>query len=215
MKQKLLFSILLISIILIPVMDLHARTMYVRNWMMISVRATPDEASQIIGNAATNDPVELIEEGGGWSHIKTQKGKVGWVPTRYLTSQIPATVSAQQCEEQIKALQEENRKLQGLISKKQEPAPAAVQPGNTSAQVSAPAGVSDCASLQKQYEKLQKDNKVLTDKYNTLVEENSRLKTSENLTFTVIGGVFIIIGIIVGLLLQLVRAHPKKGGLRF
>jgi len=211
MKQKLLFAMLLVPIMLFPVMDLHAKTMYVRNWMMVSVRATPDEASQTIGNAATNEPVEVIEEGGGWSHIRTKRGKDGWVPTRYLTPQIPSTVSAQQCEEQIKALQEENRKLQELASKKPETATA--QPGTAPAQF-APAGA-DCASLQKQFEKLGKDNKVLTDKYNALMEENSRLKTSENLTFTVIGGVFIIIGIIVGLLLQLVRGHSKKGGLRF
>jgi SH3 domain protein len=210
MKQRLL-AILLVPVILILAVDLHAKTMYVRNRMMISVRATPDEASQIIGTSATNDPVEVIEEGGGWSHIKTKKGKEGWVPTRYLTPQMPAMVSAQQCEEQIKALQEENRKLQELASKKPEPVPAAVQQGTAPAQVPG----ADCASLQKQYEKLQKDYKVLTDKNSALVEENSRLKTSENLTFTVIGGVFIIIGIIVGLLLQLVRGHTKKGGLRF
>jgi SH3 domain protein len=213
MKQKLLFSMVLISILLIPAAALQAKTMYVRNWMTVSVRATPDEASQIIGNATTNDPVEVIEEGGGWSHIRTNKGKEGWVPARYLTPQIPATVSAQQCEEQIKALQDENRKLQELISKKPGPAPAPVQAG-TAAPAPITAGAY-CASLQKQYEKLQKDNKVLTDKYNALMEENGRLKTSENLTFTVIGGVFIIIGIIVGLLLQLVRGHSKKGGLRF
>lgn len=206
MKQKLLIAMVIVPIILVSAMDLHAKTMYIRNWMTVSVRATPDEASQIIGNATTNDPVQVIEEGGGWSHIRTAKGKDGWVPSRYLTPQLPATVSAQQCEERIKALQEENRKLQELASKK--PEPVSAQPGAT------PAGL-DCPSLQKQYEMLQKDNKVLTDKNNALVEENSRLKTSENLTFTVIGGVFIIIGIMVGLLLQLVRGHSKKGGLRF
>jgi SH3 domain protein len=218
MKQKLLSSIVLIcALLVIPVMSLNAKTVYVRNWIVISLRAEPDETSESIATANTNDSLIALEQGDGWTMVQTPKGKKGWVQTRYLTTQPPATVSTQQCEEQIKALREENTRLQGLISSSKQGTISPVpQAGQTSAAAPAVSTFpSDCSTIQKEYDKLQKDHKALVEKFNAVTEENDRLKTSERLTFTVIGGVFIIFGIIIGLLLQLVRSHPKKGGLKF
>jgi hypothetical protein len=60
-----------------------------------------------------------------------------------------------------------------------------------------------------------KDLKVRSERVDLLMKENTRLKTSERLLFTLIGGAFIALGIIVGLFLQAVRSHPKKPGYRF
>jgi SH3 domain protein len=219
MRRTLLSLIAVMCVLAVfPALSLNAKTMYVRNWIVIAVRSSPNEASQSFANASTNDAVEVLEEGEGWTRIRTKKGAEGWVPSRFLTSQLPGALSTQQCEEKIKALQEENLRLQGLIQTGQQ---GAVPPAQQTAPKPAAApvmttGTADCSALQKQYDKLLKDNKTLTEKLNVLREENNRLKTSERLTFTFIGGVLVILGIIVGLFLQVVRSsHPKKHGLRF
>jgi SH3 domain protein len=190
--------------------------MYVRDWITVSVRSAPYENSQSLANASTNDRVEVLEEGDGWTRVKTQRGIEGWVQSRYLSPQPPRTLLAHQLEERLKALQEENTRLRGLKPSDQLGAkPAAPQTGQPAA--GAPLGVivSDCPELQKNYEKLSKDLKLRSERLDLLTSENSRLKTSERLVFTLIGGMFIGIGIIIGLFLQAVRSHPKKPGYRF
>ena len=200
-------AVLACTLVMIP-LCLQARSMYVRDWITVSVRSAPYENSQSLANASTNDMVEVLEEGDGWTRVKTQGGIEGWVQSRYLSPQPPRTLLAHQLEERLKSLQEENTRLRGLKPS----APQAAQPA-----AGAPLGVivSDCPDLQKSYEKLSKDLKLRSERLDLLTSENSRLKTSERLVFTLIGGMFIGIGIIIGLFLQAVRSHPKKPGYRF
>ncbi|HPE46671.1 MAG TPA: hypothetical protein PK380_12445, partial [Deltaproteobacteria bacterium] len=71
------------------------------------------------------------------------------------------------------------------------------------------------AELQARYDRLLKENRECTRDKGVLVEENSRLKTSERLFFTFIGGVFIVLGVLIGLFIQMVSGRPKKQGYRF
>jgi SH3 domain protein len=200
-------AVLACILVIIP-LYLQARTMYVRDWITVSVRSAPYENSQSLANASTNDMVEVLEEGDGWTRVKTQRGIEGWVQSRYLSPQPPRTLLAHQLEERLKALQEENTRLRGLKLA----APQAGQPAT-----GAPIDIilPDCPDLQKNYEKLSKELKARSEKLDLLTSENSRLKTSERLVFTLIGGMFIGIGIIIGFFLQAVRSHPKKPGYRF
>ena len=45
---------------------LHAKGMYVRDWIVITLRSAPDETSSAMGTASTNEYVEVLEEGKGW-----------------------------------------------------------------------------------------------------------------------------------------------------
>jgi SH3 domain protein len=208
-------AVLACALVIIP-LCLQARSMYVRDWITVSVRAAPYEASQTVAHANTNDMVEVLEEGDGWTRVKTEKGIEGWVQSRYLTPQPPRTLVTRRLEERLKALQEENARLRGLKPSDQYSAgPAAQKAAQPGAGAPIDTVLPDCPELQKNYERLVKDLKIRSERIDLLMKENTSLKTSERLLFTLIGGAFIALGIIVGLFLQAVRSHPKKPGYRF
>ena len=201
--------------IFLPPVCLQAKGMYVRDWIVITLRSTPNESSEAVGMASTNDLVEVLEEGVGWTRIHTKDGKEGWVPSRFLSVQPPKTFFVKQLEEKIKALQEENMRLQGLSSERTSGGVASPGSGQPGIVVPPEVAFSDCAGLKQGYDKLFKDSQDCSKKMIFIAEENNRLKTSERLIFTFIGGAFIIGGIVIGLFVQMIRARPKKQGYRF
>lgn len=203
-----------IIIFLIPVC-LQAKGMYVRDWIVITLRSAPDESSQAMGMASTNDLVEVLEEGNGWARVQTKDNKEGWVPSRFLSAQPPKTLYVKQLEERFKALQAENMQLKGLASGRT--SGGVTPPGTSQPGIAIPPEIAfnDCPELKQGYDKLMHDAQEYSKKMNTLTEENNRLKTSDRLIFTFIGALFIMVGIVIGLFVQIVRTRPKKQGYRF
>ena len=68
--------------------------------------------------------------------------------------------------------------------------------------------------LKADYDKLVSEDKVRSKKMEELAKESSRLKTSERVEFTIVGGIFILIGIFLGGMFQSLRSKPKKAGYR-
>lgn len=50
----------------------------------LNFRARPGTAGEIKGELHENTVVELIEEGPGWSKVRSPQGFIGWVASRYL-----------------------------------------------------------------------------------------------------------------------------------
>lgn len=203
-----------IFIFLSPVC-LHAKGMYVRDWIVITLRSAPNETSSAMGTASTNEHVEVLEEGKGWMRIQTKDGKEGWVAGRFLSAQPPRTMHLRQLEEKIMASQVENMRLRGLISGRTSSgitSPGAAQPG---IMVPPEGALADCPRLKQDYDKLVQDSREYSRKISIIDAENNRLKTSERIIFTFMGGIFIILGIVIGLFVQMVRARPKKPGYKF
>ena len=206
-----------IFIFLSPVC-LHAKGMYVRDWIVITLRSAPNETSSSMGTASTNEHVEVLEEGKGWMRIQTKDGKEGWVAGRFLSAQPPKKLYLRQTEEKLTALQVENMRLRGLISGRTSSgvaSPGAAQPGQQGIVVPPEVAFSDCPKLKGDYDKLMRESQEYSKKLSIIDAENNRLKTSERLIFTFIGGIFIILGILIGLFVQMVRARPKKQGYKF
>lgn len=191
--------------------DLNAKAMFVRDWIVINIRASADDGSATIAYANTGDRLEQLEETAGWSKVRTGDGREGWVGSRFLTDRPPQGLHIQQLEARIKALQEENAGL-----RKGEPQGRSEEetpPGGVAVPVDAPGG--ECAELRAAHEKLLAENQACTRDKDILATEVSRLKTSERLFFTFIGGVFIILGVLVGLFIQMAGGRSKKQGYRF
>jgi SH3 domain protein len=197
---------------------LYAKGMYVRDWIVITLRSAPDETSSIMGTASTNERVEVLEEGKGWMRIQTKDGKEGWVAGRFLSAQPPKTLYLKQMEEKLTGLQVENMRLRGLIAGRTSSgvaSPGVSQPGLKGVVVSPEGAFDDCTTLKGNYDKLMHESQECSKKISIIDAENNRLKTSERIIFTFIGGVFIVLGIIIGLFIQIVRSRPKKPGYKF
>jgi SH3 domain protein len=206
-----------IFIFLSPVY-LHAKGMYVMDWIVITLRSAPNETSLAMGTASTNERVEILEEGKGWMRIQTKDGKEGWVAGRFLSAQPPKTLYLRQMEQKLTALQVDNMRLRGLISGHTSSgvaSPGAAQPGRQGAVVLQEVAFADCPKLKGDYDKLMSESQEYSKKRSIIDAENNRLKTSERIIFTFMGGIFIILGIVIGLFVQMVRARPKKPGYKF
>ncbi len=210
------FAVLICALVAfsIPVC-LHAKSMYVRDWIVITLRSAPDETSLAMGTASTNEQVEVLEEGKGWMRIQTKDGKEGWVAGRFLSTQPPKTLYVKQLEDKFNALQIENMRLRGLIAS--HTSGGASSPGARAPGIVVPPEVAFAESprLKQDYDKLLQDSRECSKKISIIDAENIRLKTSEKLIFTFIGGLFIFFGIVIGLFVQIVRARPKKPGYKF
>jgi len=201
-----------------------AKGLYVRDWITISVRTAPFESSKIIGLANTNDYLEVLEEKDEWIRVRTPEGKEGWVQDRYLTKQTPKALIIDQLNEKVKSLtennqvlREENKQLQkdnrertykmSSLTKEIDNLKTDYTDLKTES--------AEYLELKKDNDKLQEEFKAHEEKMRVLEKENSRLKTSERIIFTLVGGGFIILGLVLGVLLQIVRSRPKKAGYKF
>ncbi|MGC9324298.1 MAG: TIGR04211 family SH3 domain-containing protein [Desulfomonilia bacterium] len=225
MKKSVMCALVpCLMILLAQAGPLHAKGMYVRDWITISLRTGPSEGARVIGMANTNDYLEVLEEQGEWIRVKTPSGKEGWVQDRYLTTQTPKALIIDQLNEKVqsltetnRALEEENKQLQkdnrernfkvSSLTKEIEKA----KQGYEELKVAS----SEYLELKKTYEALLSESQTHAGKIDLLSRENQRLKTSERIVFTLIGGGFIILGMIIGFFLQIIRSRPKKTGYKF
>lgn len=193
----------------------YAKTVYVRDWLVVNIRSMPGDASGTVAFANTEDRLELLEESGGWSKVRTRDGKEGWVGSRFLTDRPPRTFYIKQLEAKLRALEDENARLRGVTPPERPgvvPLPA-VGAGDIAETVGVPGG--ECPELKAGYDKLLAENRDCARARDSLAAENSRLKTSERLFFTFIGGVFVVLGVLIGLFIQMAGGRPKKQGYRF
>lgn len=213
-----------LSLILAPLSNAPAAGLYVRDGASVPVREAPYENSRITGMSTQNDYLVIFESRGDWLRIKTPKGEEGWVQSRFLTRQMPKTLVLDQLNEKIKSLTEENLTLQEEN--------AQLQKENRERSYKISGASKEIDDARKQYDALKQESgqyldlksrylalqgqyREASEKLEQTTKENNRLKTSERLVFTLVGGGFIVIGLVVGTLLQFIRTKPKKGGYKF
>jgi len=62
---------------------------YVTERMRITLRTGPDVSYKVIGLVSSGESVDIIDRGAEWTRVETSEGRVGWVMTRFLTTDIP------------------------------------------------------------------------------------------------------------------------------
>jgi len=224
MNTKTLWWIIMMCTILMVVAahSAYAKGVYVRDWITITVRTRPSEDAKIIAMANSNDYLEVIQDKPPhWTKVRTSSGKEGWALTRYLSEETPKALIVDQLSEKVKIqaenilalsdenkqLQKENREFRYKISNLTKGVEKSKSEYENLKNAS-----SAYLELKASYDKLMAADKEHQDQMNTLSKENSRLKTSERIKFTLIGGGFVILGLILGVFLHALSARPKKSG---
>lgn len=201
--------------------SLYAKGLYVRDRVNVPLKRAPSENSQVIGMASTNDYLTVQEENGEWTKVTTPDGQEGWVSARLLMTETPRALIIGQLneklrassdtiktlEEQNKTLAKENRELQNNIGS------LSTDVGRSKEEYDKLRTASTTyLELKAEYDKLLNEDKVKARRIDELAKENTRFKTSERIKFTFMGGGFILIGMILGGMLQAVRSRPRKSG---
>lgn len=202
-----------------PFCGAYAAGMYVRDWITITVRTEPNESAKIISVAKSNDYLEILKEGEEWSRVKAPDGREGWVMSRYLTKQMPKTLMSDRLKDQVKSLAEQV----AALKKENDRLLKENKSLNSSEEIQAlrleyerlQRESGEYAEMKKRNDELEARYKADADAIERLTRENSRMKTSERLIFTLLGGGFIGAGLVIGMVLQVFRGRPKKAGYRF
>lgn len=96
-----------------------AETKYVTDITKITMRSAPDTEHKIIAMLKSGTKIEVLEQSGLWSKVRTKAGKEGWALTRFLVSEKPAVILLERLEkdnkklsDKLEAVKAENTKLQ-------------------------------------------------------------------------------------------------------
>ena len=91
---------------LLPVVTV-AQTVYVTDQLSLKLRNTPSSDGAIILTLQSGDKLTLIEKQNGFSRVKTDKGKSGWVQSWYVSPEKPATYLLEQVNLENKRLKQQ------------------------------------------------------------------------------------------------------------
>jgi SH3 domain protein len=221
MKKNLILILFLTVLIMIPCGMLEAKGYYVKERVTLSLKKFPGDSSPVIGSANSDDYLEEKDQSGSWVKVVTPKGVEGWTSISYLTNESPRSLIIEQLNAKIasqndslrmlqetnKALEKETRELKYKLSNSS----LDILKSKNAFQKLKDAS-SDYLNLEELYNKLTETEKLKSRQLDDLTRENKKLKLSERVKFTLIGGGFIILGLILGYSINLLRGKSRQTG---
>jgi SH3 domain protein len=187
----------------------HAETRYIVDQIKLPMRTGQSTSHSIVRMLPSGMAVEIIEEGAkGYTHIRTPRGKDGWMLTRYLmkmpaardrlaTAEIKVT-KYNALNEEKKAVEEERARLQAENSKLRKELKLIRK---TSAQALAIANENKALKM-----KTETAEQALED----LRQETKDIKSGVSQKWFMLGGGAILLGIILGLILPGLRRRKRS-----
>ena len=100
----------------------HAQTRYVTDSFEIMMRTGPSVKNKIVKALNSGIAVQVMraDAGNGYSQVKTNKGEIGYVLTRYLSNDKSAKDRVVYLEGVLEQLQSKPKEIQALLAKSQE-----------------------------------------------------------------------------------------------
>ncbi len=197
------------------------RVMYVTDHIEITFRTGPGLENRIIGMLPSGTRLEVRDRQGDWSLVVPLDGpfknKEGWVLSRYLSNSKPKKVALKEIEEEntvLKSQVEEYKKqvgeLKQTVSKLSDELVTTranlekIQNDYTLLRTES----ADFLNLKEKFARLQKELTQLKTTNKKLMEENNKLKSSENLKWFIAGALVLLSGWLIGLVMG--RRHKRR-----
>lgn len=232
-KHSIIYSTLLFLIILLFCCSLAqaaGETRYISDKIRIYVRAGAGTEFKLIAPLTTGNRVKLLgEKMNGWVHIDYGKNRQGWIQERFLTKLEPADKRLVKANAKIAQLEQNTKaKLASLTETNKE-----YRKGNTGLLREVKELRSKLQKVEKNYSTLLADSAeflTLQKEHQTLLTESRErqtreadilsecelLKTAYRIKWFLAGGGVLLIGFLIGIILQAFRHRNKKSaGLRF
>ena len=237
MTQKKFLPIHIIALLLSLLLLSHpgfaeaaGETRYISDKLKIYARAGAGTEFKLIAPLITGDPVTLLgEKKEDWVYIGYGKNRQGWIQERFLTAIEPsakrlakAKAKVEQLEQSTKAkiisLTETNKEYRkgntGLLREVKElrnKLQTVEKKYKTLHEESA-----SFLELQAEHKSLLAENQLRQEREATILAECELLKTAYRIKWFLAGGGVLLIGFLIGIILQAFRHRKKKGsGLSF
>ena len=203
MKKKYQYLLIIFLWLVFFVNPSFAEDIYVTGITKVTMRTGPGIENKIIDILTSGDKLEMIEYQKDWSQIKTDKGRTGWVLSRFLTRDIPDAFLIEKLKKdnqelisKFDAIEKENK----ILADKNAALVQIEEKYNKLKQESA-----DFLTLEANHKKIMEEFAAQKGQIKTL--END-LNKEQKLWFLSGAGVFIF-----GLLLGLITRKKKRSGL--
>jgi len=109
-------KIVLTTLLLLFANAALAETRYVDDQLIITMRTGKANTYQILRTIPSGTLLELLQQDGDYSRVRTPDGTEGWVLTQYLTKTPIAKVRLASAEKKIDKLRQEKQQLQQQLS---------------------------------------------------------------------------------------------------
>jgi len=211
----------LVSCLLILSGNAVAETRYVSDTLEITMRSGKGTSFGITRMLRSGTPVEVlnVDKKSGYTQVRTNSGKEGWVLSRFLMKGQAARERLAAAEKNLAELELENRKLTTAMAALKEEKGALES--NLSALEGESRGVSQelaeirrTASSALAIDSENKDMKgrivSLERQLQTVQQENEALKDRTARDWFMVGAAVVLLGIIVGLIIPKIRFRKKS-----
>ncbi|MBL1319877.1 MAG: TIGR04211 family SH3 domain-containing protein [Methylophaga sp.] len=219
--MKILFSVLLITLQLLVSTSSFAATRYVSEELEITMRTGQGVKFGISRMLTSGTKLSVIEnnKSSGYSKVRTQSGKTGWVLTRYLSnepsSRNRAIASAQKVANLELEIAKYKEELQSLSAQNSNSGAENLTLKETSQRLSKELDdlrrtASSAVALDNQNRQLKEKLQQINHDMQAVVIENSALKGSDSKRWFLIGAAVLFGGLLLGLIIPRLRFRKKE-----
>lgn len=198
--------------------SVHAASMYVTDFMEITLRTGPSLQNKILTFLRSGQRLEIIKKGDEWSQVRTSGGSDGWVLTRYLTPEPTSKIKLSMLEEKFTNLTARNA---ALVKENNE-----IKSENRKYSTNLNTTDKDLKQVRSDYESLKAESKEFlalktkfnktsarlkeeTNKAQLLEEQVAKLERSYAIKWFLAGAGVLLFGLIIGFSLKKQRRRPS------
>lgn len=212
--------ILLSSILFLLAANVAAETRYVDDVLKITLRTGQGTTYQILRTLESGTPLEILEDAGQYTLVRTNDGVEGWVLTQYLSKTPIARDRLVQAEKRLDRLKADKQQLQKNL--------AELQQEKGTVEKSEQRLITETAKLKDELAHLHKvaEQPIELDRQNRdlrqqvqaqqreieqLKSDNAHLQDRTQREWFITGAGVLLGGILLGLVLPLLRRKKKTG----
>ena len=217
-SYRIFFFIFLLEVVAFAV---NAEVRYINDVNYIPLRVGPGNEYKIIHKGiATGTQVEVLEvdEEAGQTLVKVF-GREGYIPTQYLSSEIPARVQLSTLQEQFESVKKKNGSLTRVLSEKEARLAELTKKLTATDKIFEEKAKelaevrrisSNPLATQTQNNELVSENGLLSNMVQKLEKENESLKTDYYFSWFVYGAGAVFFGALLGVLLLRINARRRS-----
>jgi SH3 domain protein len=214
-------ALILVSLFLVMIGNAVAETRYISDRLEITMRSGKGTNYGITRMLRSGTPVEVldIDKGSGYSQVRTNSGKEGWVLSRFLMKGRAARDLLVRTEKSLAELELENRKMAtNIATLSQEKNELERNLGTLDGQTrnvsqelaEIKRTASSALALDSENKNLKGRVVSLERQMQTLNQENESLKDRTARDWFMVGAAVVLLGIITGLIIPRIRIRKKS-----
>ena len=196
--------------------------MYVSDVQTINMRSGQGTKHRIIRTLTSGDKLRILKRDKKYAQVRTQKGEIGWIPTRFLMDEPAARLILPPVKTELEKLQKEHAELSKSfkeVSKERDSLKhAAVNLERLEKQhkklLEESVRLRDAASksnnLSEESKELSRINATLESQMDLMMRELKSLRDGNNRLWFLTGAGVILIGIVIGVIIARNRNKDKK-----